>query len=258
MPAHGAAAVAAPAQHVEQHPVRHLEARHQPLRETPRSSRVERVLVPVHEVVLGRLPLDHASCPSRAAFSLRRMFSTTCSGACTTTKPRSSKPLRPARPAIWWKSRAVRCAVFWPSNLQRRVNRTVRIGTLMPDAQGVGAADHLEQAELRELLDEHPVLGQQSGVVQPDAVPEPLADRAAVRAREVEPGDPVGNFGLLLARADLQAREVLRAAGRVGLREVHDIGGRLPLGDQLLDRVRQGHFGVAELERDGPDRPTSP
>ena len=39
--------------------------------------------------------------PSRAAFSLSRMFSMTCSGAWTTTKPRSSNPLRPARPAIW-------------------------------------------------------------------------------------------------------------------------------------------------------------
>jgi hypothetical protein len=29
-------------------------------------------------------------------------FSTTCSGACTTTRPAVSKPARPARPAHWW------------------------------------------------------------------------------------------------------------------------------------------------------------
>ena len=43
------------------------------------------------------------------------------------------------------------------------------------DAQRVGAADHLEQALLRELLDQQPVLRQQPGVVQADAVPQPLA-----------------------------------------------------------------------------------
>ncbi len=113
----------------------------------------------------------------------------TCSGAWTTTKPRSSKPLRPARPAIWWNSRALRWAVFWPSNLQSRVNSTVRIGTLMPDAERVRAADHLQQSRLRELLDEHAVLGEQPRVMQADAVPEPFADVGAVGAAEREAGE---------------------------------------------------------------------
>ena len=55
-PLHRAAAVAAPAQHVQQHPVRHLEPRDQRLGR--RSDQpLERVQVPVDEVVLGRLPL---------------------------------------------------------------------------------------------------------------------------------------------------------------------------------------------------------
>ena len=66
------------------------------------------------------------------AFSPSRRFSITCSGAWATTKPMSSKPFLPARPAIWWKSRAESTAVFWPSNLHRREKSTVRIGTLMP------------------------------------------------------------------------------------------------------------------------------
>ena len=41
----------------------------------------------------------------RAPFSAMRLFSITCSGAWHTTLPRSSKPLRPARPAICLKSR---------------------------------------------------------------------------------------------------------------------------------------------------------
>ncbi|OLE30293.1 MAG: hypothetical protein AUG44_01595 [Actinobacteria bacterium 13_1_20CM_3_71_11] len=39
-------------------------------------------------------------------------FSTTCSGACTTTMPSGSYPARPARPAIWWNSRAYSSRVF--------------------------------------------------------------------------------------------------------------------------------------------------
>ena len=59
-------------------------------------------------------------------------FSMTCSGAWATTQPRSSKPFRPARPEIWWKSLALRMAVFCPSYLQSFVKSTVRMGTLMP------------------------------------------------------------------------------------------------------------------------------
>src|SRR5690348_470049 len=43
-----------------------------------------------------------------------------------------SNPARPARPAIWWNSRACRCRVLLPSYLDSAVNSTVRIGTLMP------------------------------------------------------------------------------------------------------------------------------
>ena len=50
----------------------------------------------------------------------------------TTTVPTVSYPARPARPAIWWNSRALSGRVRWPSNLDSAVNSTVRIGTLMP------------------------------------------------------------------------------------------------------------------------------
>ncbi len=59
-------------------------------------------------------------------------FSTTCSGACTTTVPTVSYPARPARPAIWWNSRACSSRVLVPSYLDSAVNSTVRMGTLMP------------------------------------------------------------------------------------------------------------------------------
>ena len=69
---------------------------------------------------------------SSPAFARARSLSMTWSGACTTTVPMVSKPARPARPAIWWNSRAYSSRVFCPSYLDSAVNSTVRIGTLMP------------------------------------------------------------------------------------------------------------------------------
>ena len=69
---------------------------------------------------------------SSPALASRRAFSTSCSGACTTTPPATSKPARPARPAICANSRALRCRTLTPSYFDREVNTTVRIGTLMP------------------------------------------------------------------------------------------------------------------------------
>src|SRR6266700_43856 len=56
-----------------------------------------------------------------SAFSLAM----TCSGAWTTTMPASSNPALPARPAIWWNSRAWSRRVVLPSYLLSEVNSTV-------------------------------------------------------------------------------------------------------------------------------------
>src|ERR1041385_3728388 len=53
-------------------------------------------------------------------------------------------------------------------------------------AQGVGAANDLEHAPLSELLDQNPIFGQQTGVMQADAVFEPAPDIGAVGAAELE------------------------------------------------------------------------
>jgi hypothetical protein len=118
-------------------------------------------------------------------------------------------------------------------------------------AEGVRPADHLEQSRLRELLDEHAVLREQTRVMEADAVPEPLADVGAVRAAEREAGDARRDLGLLLPGADLEAGEVLRAARGVLLCEVDDIGGRLALVHEFLDRMRQRNLGVGVLEGHG-------
>ena len=69
---------------------------------------------------------------SSPALRRSRSFSTSWSGACTTTVPAVSNPARPARPATWWNSRALRWRTRVPSNFDSDVTRTVRIGTLMP------------------------------------------------------------------------------------------------------------------------------
>ena len=69
---------------------------------------------------------------SSPAFSSSLRFSITCSGARMMTSPTVSNPARPARPAIWWNSRADRCRMRTPSYLTRLVSSTVRMGTLMP------------------------------------------------------------------------------------------------------------------------------
>ena len=104
----------------------------------------------------------------------------TCSGACATTLPRSSKPLRPARPAIWWKSRTLRIARLLAVVLAELGEEHGADRDVDAHAERVGAADHLEQALLRQLLDEQPVLGQQAGVVQPDAVAQEALQLLAV------------------------------------------------------------------------------
>ena len=55
-----------------------------------------------------------------------------------------------------------------------------------PDAERVGAADHLEHPLLRQLLDQQPVLGQQPGVVDADAERQEAADLLAVGGVEAE------------------------------------------------------------------------
>ncbi len=69
------------------------------------------------------------SSPARSSIL---MFSVSCSGACATTVPAVSYPARPARPAIWWNSRALSCRIRVPSYLVRPVKSTVRMGTLIP------------------------------------------------------------------------------------------------------------------------------
>ncbi len=135
----------------------------------------------------------------------------TCSGAWATTQPRASKPARPARPTIWWNSRALSSALLRPVELRQSGEQDGADRHVDADAERVGAADDLEQAVLRELLDEASVLRQHAGVVHADAVPHEPRQGSAEAGAEPEAADAVGDRLALLARRDLDDHEALGA-----------------------------------------------
>ena len=61
---------------------------------------------------------------SPPALAMAFWFSISYSGASAITSPSVSNPIRPARPAIWWNSRARRRRILVPSNLVRAVSTT--------------------------------------------------------------------------------------------------------------------------------------
>ena len=96
-------------------------------------------------------------------------------------------------------------------------------GHVDADAEGVGAADDLQQTGLRQLLHQAPVLGQHAGVVHADPVPHVAGEIAAELGGEAEVADQVGDLVLLLARAHVDAHQRLRPLHGLRLREVHDV-----------------------------------
>ena len=104
------------------------------------------------------------------------------------SRPRARAPARrpcprcrsrpgPARPAIWWNSRALRWRVRIPSYLRQAGEQHGADRHVDADAEGVGAADDLEQPGLGQLLDQPAVLRQHAGVVHADAVPDQPGQR---------------------------------------------------------------------------------
>src|SRR5258706_205989 len=107
------------------------------------------------------------------------------------------------------------------------------------DAERVRAADDFEQSLLRKLLDEDAILRQQPRVMQSDAVAQPFLDVGSVGTAELESFERAANRRLLLARADVDARKILRALRRFELREVDDIHRRLAISDEAFERLGQ-------------------
>ena len=120
------------------------------------------------------------------------------------------------------------------------------------DAEGVGAAHDLEQAALREPLDQQSVLRQQARVVDADAVAQDAAEVLAVGRVEAEARERRGDPRALFARREVRAGEPLRQLAALALREVHDVDRRPVLGDQLRHRLVDRRLAVLEVERHRP------
>ncbi len=247
---HRTAPVARPAEDVEQHAVRHLEARDQLLGRRP-DQPLERAEIPVDEVVLGRpAPGDLLALAGRLLAQadvlddvLGRLHDDEAAGV---------EALAARAPRDLVEVARAQVSGLPPVELAEPREQHGPDRHVDADAERVGPADDLQEAALGELFDQHAVLRQQPGVVQADAVLQPLPDLGSVGARELEVGDDSGERRLLLARADLQAREVLGAAGRVGLREVHHVDRGLAFLGELLEGARERDFGVGKFERHRP------
>ena len=138
------------------------------------------------------------------------------------------KPLAagPARDLVEVARREETCLVAVP--LAELGEEHAADGHVHPNAQGVGAADDLEQPLLRQPLGQDPVLGQEPGVVEPDALLQPALEVGAVRRGEAEAFQGLRQGDLLLLGAKIKAREVLSIARRIGLGEVHHVNRRTP------------------------------
>ena len=120
-----------------------------------------------------------------------------------------------------------------------------------PDAERVGAADHLEEPGLGETLHQPAVLGQHPGVVDTDAVTDEAREGPAEASREAEPADELGDPVLLGSGAHVDAHERLGPLDRRRLREVDDVDRRLSRGQQVLDGLLQRGQAVGVGQGDG-------
>jgi len=143
-----------------------------------------------------------------------------------------SYPARPARPAIWWNSRA------------RDVD---------PDAEGVGAADHTEQAALGQGLDQPPVPRQHPGVVDRDPGVEQLGEGLAEPAGEPEAAHRLDELAAVRPVGQPGTQQRLGPLDCGGLGGVDDVDRRLGVAQQQFDGLLDWARGPVVLQRNRTD-----
>ncbi len=127
-------------------------------------------------------------------------------------------------------------------------------GHVDADAEGVGAANDLEQAALGETLDEDAIFGQETGVMQADAVAQPALDLGSIRTAETVAFELPRNGGFFFAGGDREAGEILRTLGGVGLREVNHVNRAFASGDEVFHRLRERSFRILKIKRNRAKR----
>ena len=249
---HRRTAIFRPAEHVEQHAVRDLEAGREPLRRCSHETG-EGLLVPVDEVSFGRLALHNLLAVARGLLRQLEVFDDVLGGL-RDHPAEMVEALAPRASADLVEIPRAENAGLLPVELAQLGEQHRADGDVDAHAQRVRAADDLEQAALGELLDEHAILRQQARVMQTDAVPQPLLDVGTVGTAELEAFHRAAQRRLFLAGADVEAGEILRALGRFKLGEVDHIDRGLAIGQQRFKRLGQRQFGIGVLQRHGPVR----
>src|SRR5690606_23896677 len=91
------------------------------------------------------------------------------------------------------------------------------------DPERVGAADDFQKTLLGELLNKHPILRQQTRVMDADAVPQQFRHFLPVGAAEIRILESLGNALLLLAGTEVRAGQIPRGLGAGKLREMDEV-----------------------------------
>src|SRR5437899_358677 len=112
------------------------------------------------------------------------------------------------------------------------------------DSECIGAGNDLKQSLLRQLLHQHTIFWEQTGMMQSNPVPQPFFDLRSVRAAELEALQGARDSALFLARADIDAGEILRALRRFQLREMNYVNRSFASGRQCFECLSQSGLGV--------------
>ena len=184
-PSQSSATLLRSAQHVQDHAVRDLEPGHQPLRRRLNQS-LEGLSVPVGVVLVRCLPL-HELLPVAFGFLLELEVLDHVLRSLRDNPAHRVEPFAPGAPRDLVEvpgpqyGRLV-AAVLAQAGEEDRSDRHIDA-----NAQGVRAANHLEQSALGQLLDQNAVPRQQARVVQPNARPQPPLDVRPVRTGKLHP-----------------------------------------------------------------------
>ncbi len=246
-PLHGPAAVALAGEHIEQHAVGYLEAGHQPLGLGDEEA-LEGLFVPVHEVAVRGLALHELLPGLQGQLGvLDGILRGLGHHPAQVVEALAACPSGDLMEVPGAEDAGLLAVVLAELGEEHRAD-----GDVDAHPERVRAADDLEQAFLGQPLHEDAVLGQESRVVEPDAVAQPALEVRPVGAVELAALQGLGDGGLLFPGADVDAGEVLSAGGGIQLGEVDHIDRGLALQHQLFHGERQGRFRVRKGQRYRP------
>ena len=244
---HGGAAIAIAAEHVQQHAVRDLKAGDEPFgRRVDEAG--ESLFIPVNKITFRRLTLERLAAVTGGLFGKAQIFD-------HVFRRLDDHPalviesLASGATADLMKIPRGQNAHLLAIELAETREEDGTDGDVNAHAQRIGATDDFEQALLRELFHQHAILGQQAGVMQADAVPQPFFDIRPVRTAEAEPFNGLRNGFLLFAGAQIETGEILRALAGFQLGEVDDVGGYATVLGKAFDGLGERQFRVGVFER---------